>query len=223
MSWNLTGQEPYWQDVIPNPCVNLVIQKNRTGIYGAAKYKYSQLLESKGCVFGVKFKPGGFYPFIKKSVAVLATHPMDIYDVFDVKTLHVEDAILTQEDASSMVEKAESFIRPKLPERDETVALINQIIDRIVEEREITKVDDICAIFAINKRQLQRIFDQYVGINPKWVIKLYRLQNAAETIDHDKSYDRLKLSAALGYHDQSHFIKDFKSIIGITPDAYAKQ
>ncbi|WP_240418055.1 DUF6597 domain-containing transcriptional factor [Paenibacillus periandrae] len=223
VSWDLTGLEPYWQDVIPNPCVNLVIQKNHTGIYGAAKYKYSKLLEGKGAVFGVKFKPGGFYPFIKRSVSELASQPLDISSVFDVETLAVEDAILSQTDAGSMVELAESFIKPKLPEKDETVALINRIIDRIVEEKEITKVDDICASFDINKRQLQRIFDQYVGISPKWVIKLYRLQNAAETIDHDRNYDRLKLSADLGYHDQSHFIKDFKAIIGKTPDAYAKQ
>ncbi|WP_240903894.1 DUF6597 domain-containing transcriptional factor [Chengkuizengella sediminis] len=37
VTWDLTNIEPFWQDVIPNPCVNLVIEKNKTGIFGPAK------------------------------------------------------------------------------------------------------------------------------------------------------------------------------------------
>jgi AraC-like DNA-binding protein len=37
------------------------------------------------------------------------------------------------------------------------------------------------------------------------------------------NHDWLKLSMDLGYHDQSHFIKDFKSVIGQTPDEYVRQ
>ena len=28
--WDLTGQEPHQQDVVPNPCANLVVQSRRT-------------------------------------------------------------------------------------------------------------------------------------------------------------------------------------------------
>lgn len=52
------------------------------------------------------------------------------------------------------------------------------------------------------------------------VIKLYHLQNAAELMDHGIPCDLGQLSQNLGYHDQSHFIKDFKSIIGSTPEEY---
>jgi AraC-like DNA-binding protein len=221
VKWDLTGQEPYLQDVIPNPCVNLLIEPTKTGIYGAAKYKYSYLIKGKGCVVGVKFKPGGFYPFTKQPVSGLVDNPMAIHNVFDIEAHTLEDTILSHAEDAKMVELVEGFIRPKLPEKDPTVTLINRIIDQIVEDQEITKVDDICKIFAINKRKLQRLFDQYVGISPKWVIKLYRLQNAAETIDLDKNHDLLKLAVDLGYHDQSHFIKDFKAVIGKTPDEYA--
>jgi AraC-like DNA-binding protein len=219
--WDLTGAEPYLQDVIPNPCVNLVIEPNKTGIYGAAKYKYSYLIKDKGCVIGVKFKPGGFYPFIKQPVSSLINNPLAIRPVFDIEARTLEDTMLSHTEDAKMVELAESFIRPKLPEKDPAITLINRIIDRIVEDHWITKVDDICKAFDMNKRKLQRLFDQYVGVSPKWVIKLYRLQNAAETIDHDKNHDRLKLAVDLGYHDQSHFIKDFKAVIGKTPDEYA--
>ncbi|WP_372814872.1 DUF6597 domain-containing transcriptional factor [Paenibacillus sp.] len=223
VSWDLTGQEPYLQDVVPNPCVNLVIEPNRTAFYGAAKSKYSYLIQGKGCVLGVKFKPGGFYPFIKQPVSRLSQHPMDVGSVLDVDAQTLESAILSQEDEAKMVEHAERFIRPKLPDKDPHITLINQIIDRIIEERDMTKVDHICTAFSLNKRTLQRLFDQYVGVSPKWVIQLYRLQNAAESMDLHPNHDWAKLSMDLGYHDQSHFIKDFKATIGMTPEEYVRR
>jgi AraC-like DNA-binding protein len=222
VSWNLTEEEPYLQNVVPNPCVNLVIENQRSAIFGPATQKYSYFLQQKGCVFGAKFKPGGFYPFIKRSVSALREQPLSITSVFDVETQHWEESILTQSDERSMVEIAERYMRPKLPAQDRRIPMIQRMIERIVEDKEITKVDQICEQFDMNKRTLQRLFDQYVGVSPKWVIKLYRIQNAAETMDHHPNQDWLQLSLDLGYYDQSHFIKDFKSIIGKTPDEYTK-
>ncbi|UJF33007.1 helix-turn-helix domain-containing protein [Paenibacillus hexagrammi] len=111
---------------------------------------------------------------------------------------------------------------PRLPKQDDNVTFINQIVDLIAEDRELTKVDDICRHVRIHKRTLQRLFDQYVGVSPKWVIKLSRLRNAADTLDMGGTPDWVRLSMDLGYHDQSHFIKDFKSVIGKTPDEYAR-
>lgn len=222
VSWDLSGMNPYSQDVVPNPCVNWVVEHDKTAIYGIAKYKYSKLLQGKGRVFGAKFKPGAFYPFVNATVSSLTGSSIDVRTVFGADAQTMAHEILAQEEEEAMVELAERIIRPKLPERDENIEVINRMIDRIAEDREITKVDDICERAGVNKRKLQRLFDQYVGVNPKWVIKLYRLQNAAATIDNGEHHDWLQLSIDLGYYDQSHFIKDFKSIIGKTPDEYTR-
>lgn len=223
VSWDLTEQEPHLQEVVPNPCVNLVIEPDKSAIFGPAKGKFSHLVEGKGCVFGVKFKPGGFYPFIRRPVSSLSERPLGLHEVFDVDAASIEQNLLAQDDESAMVELAERFIRPKLPARDEQIVLLNKIIDRISHEPELTKVDSVAEQFHMNKRTLQRLFDQYVGLSPKWVIKLYRLQHAAEQLDKGVGLDMAKLAADLGYFDQSHFIKDFKAIIGQTPDDYVRR
>lgn len=82
------------------------------------------------------------------------------------------------------------------------------------------RVDQISAYWKLHTRKLQRLFHQYVGISPKTVIQLYRLQNAAECIERGLTSDLTELSQDLGYHDQSHFIRDFKSIMGSTPEEY---
>jgi AraC-like DNA-binding protein len=75
----------------------------------------------------------------------------------------------------------------------------------------------------MGKRTLQRLFSQYVGVSPKWVIKRYRLHEAADQLGAGEVVDWAKLAVDLGYFDQAHFIKDFKTIVGQTPAEYAKR
>ncbi|CAM3598515.1 DUF6597 domain-containing transcriptional factor [Marinicrinis lubricantis] len=221
VSWDLTGHPPYPQEVIPNPCVNMVIEPGRSGIFGPSKQKFTYMLQGKGCVFGVKFKPGGFYPFVKQPISRLNKQIMNIHSVFGIDAGAAEALILSQRAEEDMVRQMEAILQPKLPKIDPQVEVIVRITERIMEDREIIKVDTVCKLFDMNKRTLQRLFDQYVGVNPKWVIQLYRLQNAAELIGKGRFEDGLELSMELGYYDQSHFIKDFKAITGKTPEEYA--
>ncbi|WP_159886121.1 helix-turn-helix domain-containing protein [Paenibacillus puerhi] len=223
VKWNLTGQEAYSQLVVPNPCVNLVVEPGKTAFYAPGKTTYAYLLHGQGCVFGVKFKPGGFYPFIKQPISELTGRPLGVNQVLDASGSELEKAILKQEDEARMAEQMERYLLPKLPDRDAQTLFVQQVVDLIAKDREITKVDTLCEHFQVHKRTLQRLFDQYVGVSPKWVIRLSRIQNAAEAMDSGQHHhDLLQLSMDLGYHDQAHFIKDFKSMVGKTPDEYAK-
>lgn len=222
VSWNLEEQSPYLQNVVPNPCVNMVMEDHQSGIYGASSRMYTQKIEGEGQVFGVKFHPGGFFPFIQSPLYKLTDQSLTLEDVFGDDGIEYEQQLKTQMDIEGKMALTEALLLKHLPNKDESVVKINQIITHILEDSELTQVEQLCRISQINKRTLQRLFSQYVGISPKWVIRLYRLQNAAESIDNGSHQDLLKLSADLGYYDQSHFIKDFKSIVGKTPEEYTR-
>lgn len=121
-----------------------------------------------------------------------------------------------------MVNIAEQFLRERLPEQDTNVRVINEMIDYIIAHREVTKVDDVVNHFKLNKRAVQRLFRQYVGVSPKWVIKRYRLHEVAERLAGGEVVDWPMIVVELGYSDQAHFIKDFKTIVGRTPAEYAR-
>ncbi|MEI7026970.1 AraC family transcriptional regulator [Paenibacillus sp. y28] len=223
VSWDLSGEEPHAQDVVPNPCVNLVIEAQRSGIYGAASSKYTKILEGTGHAFGVKFRPGGFYPFLQSPLSRLTDQSLALSDIFGPGAEAEAQQIRSAPSPDAMIALAEALLQSKLPEPDETVQYINTMIDRIQEDRHITRVEHICQQFSLNIRRLQRLFNQYVGVSPKWVIQLYRLQNAAEALDLDRVHAGPGLSADLGYYDQSHFIRDFKTVIGKTPEEYGRR
>jgi len=221
VSWDLKGQEPYVQETLPYPCINLVFEKDQTRVFGVETGKFARLLENKGRVFGIKFKPGAFYPFVKAPVSQLTNASISFWDAFGVDCKALEEAILSREDEGEMVALAENFLRERLPERDKNVRVINEIVDHIIAHREITKVDDVVSQLDLNKRTLQRLFRQYVGVSPKWVIKRYRLHEVAERLAGGEVVDWPGMVVELGYSDQAHFIKDFKTIVGSTPAEYA--
>jgi AraC-like DNA-binding protein len=75
--------------------------------------------------------------------------------------------------------------------------------------------------YGLGVRALQRLFREYVGVTPKWVIQRYRLFEAAERLSAGDA-DGAVLAHALGYFDQAHFIRDFKAMVGKPPLAFAR-
>jgi len=222
VQWDLRGQEPYLQETLPHPSVHVVFGEGGSRIVGVVRGRFSVLLKDKSGVFGIKFLPGAFYPFLKSPVSRITDRVLAIEEVFDVDAQMLEDAIMSQEEDCRMIEIAEDFLRRRLPERDENVTEVGRIVDCIMKSPEITRVDDVVDRVGLNKRMVQRLFSQYVGVSPKWVIKRYRLHEAAEQLASGGVADLSRIAVDLGYFDQAHFIKDFKSIVGKSPTEYAK-
>src|SRR5215467_1265337 len=107
VSWDLRGQEPYVQETLPYPCVNLVFEKDQTRVFGVGTGKFSRLLENMGRVFGVKFKPGGFYPFVKTPISQCADSTISFRHDAGVDGKAVEEPILARQDEREMKKTAE--------------------------------------------------------------------------------------------------------------------
>ncbi len=223
VEWDL-GEGTFQQDILAYPSVHLAFEKNNTKIYGVVTSKFSRTIKGQGKVLGIRFRPGGFYPFMKSSIASFSDEMIAVDKVFDVELQSLENYILTPDDKGQMVKRAECFIRSFRPrEEDECVQLINQIIDAVIDNKSLIEVEQLAERFEISKRTLQRVFKRYVGVSPKWVIKRYRLHEVVGELAENGETDLAELSQDLGYVDQSHFINDFKSIVGEPPAEYANR
>jgi AraC-like DNA-binding protein len=102
------------------------------------------------------------------------------------------------------------------------VELVQRIVAALLHDRTIARVDDVTEMFGVTPRTLQRLFQRYVGVSPKWVLRRYRLHEAAAGLAREQHRPWADVAAELGYFDQSHFIRDFTAAIGMTPVAYAR-
>lgn len=222
VAWDLADGEEYDQLVVPNPCVNLVVERGKTACFAPGVTTFSYRLKGAGCVFGVKFHPGGFYPFIRTSISTYRGIPIPVTDVLGLSGGELEEAVLSRKDEQTMVEEMERQLLCRLPEPDPQVQFLREAVEHIAKHRGLTKVDMLCDYLDMNKRTVQRLFDQYIGVSPKWVIRLYRIQDAAERLDRGTYGELVRLAMDLGYHDQAHFSKDFKNVTGQTPEEYLR-
>ncbi len=80
---------------------------------------------------------------------------------------------------------------------------------------------DLARRLALSVRSLQRLFAEQVGLSPAWVIRRYRLHEAAARATEGGEVDWARLAAELGYCDQAHLVRDFTATVGTPTARYA--
>ena len=125
-------------------------------------------------------------------------------------------------DPTAHVRAVEGFLRERLPAPDPRYELVASVAAEMLTAPPGTTVAKLAERHAVSQRTLQRLFRDYVGVGPKWVLKRYRMHEAAERIAAGEAASGAELAFELGYADQSHFIGDFRSQIGLSPGEYAR-
>ena len=95
--------------------------------------------------------------------------------------------------------------------------------DLILKKGINTTLHDITEELQVSERTLQRRFRERLGATPKMLIRLLRINYLWETTSGGGKIDYQDLVYLGRYFDQTHMIKDFKSITGETPDAFFRR
>lgn len=220
VTWNLAGKPPHQQDILQHPGVNIIFQRGQSRINGVESKKSSYILEGNDEIIGVLYRPGAFSCYGGREMRALVNDVAHIADYFPFNAKTAEHLIFSQPNINQKLEAVNTLLSQHIPEPDQTVDFLDMIVKRIIEDRSIIKVEQLVKEFHIAERSLQRMFKQYIGVPPKWMIQRYRMHDACELIEHGA--DLIQLALELGYFDQAHFTKDFKAMIGKTPKQYAK-
>lgn len=222
VAWDLHGLPAQQQETLPHPNVQFVVERGWTGIYGIHTGRFVHQLEARGQAFGIKFKAGGFFPFYGAAVSLLQDGSLDPSRVFGDDAAHFEANILAETDIEAMALIAERLLLAHLPPIDPNVARVSALVARIANDHSLMSVERLVEQTGLTKRTLQRLFNHYVGIGPKWVINRYRLHEAIAQLQAGTPVLWADLALQLGYFDQAHFIRDFRKLVGRPPAEYAR-
>ncbi|GAA3128671.1 helix-turn-helix domain-containing protein [Kribbella aluminosa] len=204
--------EPYRQKIVPYPNVHLSFGGGRADVNGVCSCYQIKVLEGRDHVFGVAFRPGCFRPFLGASVSTITDRVVPATEVFG------SDPPTTL-DGPAM----DAFLLRHLPNDDTRARQAAAAVELIAGDKAVTRVERLAGELGLSMRGLQRLFAENVGIGPKWVIRRYRLHEVTARMAAGGAIDWAALAADLGYADQGHFIRDFKSMFGEPPTWYAQR
>lgn len=93
-----------------------------------------------------------------------------------------------------------------------------RVSDALTRLRRGDNVSSVAAALAIGERQLRRLFATELGVSPRRVARIARLARAVRDGRGDVAWAQYALDH--GYCDQSHMIREFKELLGTTPEQY---
>jgi AraC-like DNA-binding protein len=221
VEWDLRGHPPHRQAILPHPSVNLAVEPAFAGVYGVDTGRFERELAGAGKVVGTKFRPGGFAGLIDEDVATLTDRAVPLGEFFGPAGDALAEEVRAEPADRAATAVIERFLRDRVAPSDPRLALVTRIMDLLLEDTSIMRVDQLAARVHLSPRSLQRLFARHVGVSPKWVLQRIRLHVAAERIADGPDADWAGLALELGYADQAHFINDFRAYVGRTPAEYA--
>jgi AraC-like DNA-binding protein len=220
--WDVTGRPPYEQQVLSHPNVHLVFEEPGPLVYGVMRGVFTRRLIGAGQVHGVRFLPGAFRSFTSGPVRELTDRILPATGPFGPQAADLCPRILASADTDTMVALVENHLLTRIPAHpDPQTAHVAAMVEAMTADRTMIRVEQAADRFDISPRTLQRLFAEYVGVSPKWVLRRARLQEAAQRADNGTA-DWAALAADLGYADQSHLTRDFTAVVGVPPAQYRR-
>ena len=79
------------------------------------------------------------------------------------------------------------------------------------------EIASLLSDFDLNYKRLERMFKKQVGLSPKAYSKVVRVQHILQQLEAAPGQKLVELAYHAGYFDQAHFIREFRSVTGVTP------
>ncbi|MFC3092860.1 helix-turn-helix domain-containing protein [Alteromonas sediminis] len=117
----------------------------------------------------------------------------------------------------------ERFIRDLFMDDFQVAKRVRSISNMIMRQRGNLKLADLCQQFEVSKVTLRNHFLSTIGILPKELSKLWRLNYCLLLQYQYPHYSLTDIGLLSGYYDQAHLIKEFKSVFPLTPSQLIKR
>jgi AraC-like DNA-binding protein len=172
---------------------------------------------------GVSFRAGGAYPVIGVPLAEIrdGIGLLEALDIASVMQLHTQ--LFEERSTQARIQQIEAWLLRRLALGRALSALIPASLALLRSSGPVLPIPRLAEQLAVSQRQLERLYYAQVGMSPKQYAQLIRVERARLTLKRGQVQSTADLAVDLGFYDQSHFIRDFSAVVGMTPNAYSKR
>jgi AraC-like DNA-binding protein len=227
--WTLDSPAPEagGHRVLPDGCIDILFETagaGRSEIYVVGMMTRPLLVRRAHAwsITAVRFKPGAAAAFFREPLHRLTDARIELQELWPRS-----GALLARLSAAPTGRERIDLLTAELERRlsespASSHAACRFAIRRLLQAPQ-TGVQELCSELGVSRQALARCFRDHVGIPPKTLGRVLRLQRTLQLLRSGAAtrpprWAELALDA--GYYDQSHLIADFKELSGLTPSAF---
>lgn len=237
--WTLEAPKetkPTKQKIVPDGCMEMIFHNGdlfkqyltaekfiiqpRCFVFG--QITNSLAIEPMGTtgIFAVRFFPNGFIPFASIPISAMENRAVPLQELFGLDGEQLAQNMLKASTHSEKIEIIETFLMQQIVVPAAIDRVAKQSVEVIMQLKGQLSVSELTNQIQINRRQLERKFASVIGLSPKQLAKIIRLQTTLKMLANKEFTSLTSLAHEGSYYDQAHFIKDFKEFTGLSPKQF---
>ena len=179
------------------------------------------LLENTGSsgMIGIKFKPAGVTQLFGINMQNLTDKVVDLDSVLESEFHFISEFLLSPAPYFEKVDRLNQFFVEKKTNAKENGYFVEKALEYIFEVNGVVSVSELTSAMNVGERKLERLFNKYVGLSPKFYSRIIRFNYIFQLIQK-KKLSWSEVAHLSGYYDQSHFISNFQEFTGEDPSSY---
>jgi AraC-like DNA-binding protein len=182
---------------------------------GAAHYAATGPLH----LFGVGLLPEGWAALIGEPADRFADDVVDLQGIVGSLADRVLMEMMEARDDAARIAAANRFLLALLDRARAVPVWFTRLTDDWLTASANPDLDELVARSGMSARSVERLANRIYGASPKLLARKYRALNAAVRMGNGDVPGWADI-VGNAYYDQSHFIREFKQFVGVTPTRF---
>lgn len=172
-------------------------------------------------MIGIKFKPYGMYALLNQPLYQFYNENIPLADLNKPKLIELEEKLFYAENRTEIL---------AILNKEFEKAILNNNLDsqtqsflKAFDLFSSNKLSNFIKDKPYNYKYIERKFKTIVGANPSQYFKIKRFNNFYKDMLSLGKFKYIDLVYKHNYYDQNHLIKDFKSVMHLSPNKFLKK
>lgn len=197
------------------PCKKYWISGERT--------KYIVIGVQPGSMIGVRFRPGGAFPFFRFPISELNDSVIEMDLIWGRTMDDIRSQVLEVRTPDDKLRRLEALLLRQVMRPLEPNRFISFAVQQLQRSPQFIAIKDLANTIGITQKHLISQFERIVGLRPKVFARVCKFQKVLNLIEQQGRVEWATVAYECGYYDQAHFIKEFQNFSGINPSSYLTQ
>ncbi|MGN6165350.1 MAG: helix-turn-helix domain-containing protein [Flavisolibacter sp.] len=167
----------------------------------------------------VDFKPGALYRLTNIPFTEFTDKDLDAETVFSPGLRSVNDRLNSSASYDEMIRIIEDYFMQLVQQSKKEFSVLDQVLIQSIKEPAVC-IDQLVQSVFLSPRQLERKFNERIGISPKLFLRICRFNNSYWMHLKNPKMSWFDIAMSCGYTDYQHLAKEYKAFTGTTPNHF---